>query len=148
VRRGLQICLTILGVIPLATGTLVVLGGPTALPGGQPTNPTIDSELRFLGVYWLAAGVYLYTLIPTIERSTGAVRALAAAVLASGLARALSLMLVGPPHPVMLAALALELAAPLPLAWWQARVADASPSGARPTTPSPPDPGTGDRHAQ
>jgi Domain of unknown function (DUF4345) len=56
-RRLLQALFTALGVIAIATGLLVVVAGQDGIPGGKAASPSVDSELRFFCVFWIAYGV-------------------------------------------------------------------------------------------
>jgi hypothetical protein len=110
-------------VLSVVTGLLAVTGGPAGMLDGQATTSTVDSEVRFLAVYWLAYGVLLLWVVPQVERRTGVVRAALAVMFASGCARALSFLRDGTPHPVMVAAMAVELVLPPVLWYWQAGLA-------------------------
>jgi len=117
-RRVLIIVLAVLGAVPVATGLLAIIGGPTVAPGGGPTTPSIDSEYRFVNVFWLGAGLILWwTLLKPQPRAlvTRTVLALAAI---GGLARLLSVLIVGWPHPVFIGTIVLELViVPLVILW-------------------------------
>jgi hypothetical protein len=117
-RRVLLIVLSVLGAVPVATGLLAIIGGPTVAPGGGPTTPSVDSEYRFVNVFWLGAGLILWwTLLKPQPRAlvTRTVLALAAI---GGLARLLSVFIVGWPHPVYIGTLGLELiVVPLVILW-------------------------------
>ena len=131
-RRWLQVVLAVLGTIPIVTGVMAIAGGPAGMLDGQSTTSTVDNEVRFLAVYWLAFGCVVWWLVPRVERATTAYRAVLAVMFASGCARALSAALTGWPHPVIRAALFVELLAPPILLWWQ-RSLTASSSLREPT---------------
>jgi len=117
-RRVLIVVLAVLGAVPVATGLLAIIGGPTVAPGGGPTTASIDSEYRFVNVFWLGAGLILWwTLLKPQPRAlvTRTVLALAAI---GGLARLLSVLIVGWPHPVFIGTIVLELViVPLVILW-------------------------------
>jgi hypothetical protein len=127
-RRGLQAVLAVFGTIPLVTGVMAVLGGPADMLDGQVTTSTVDNEVRFLAVYWFAFGGFVWWLVPRVERATAAYRAMLAVMFASGVARALSTLLTGWPHPVIRVAMVVELLAPPVLLWWQRRLARTGPA--------------------
>ncbi len=108
----------VLGAIPVATGILGILGGPERAPGGGATTASVDSEYRFVNVFWTAAGLLLWwTLHRPAERSTGT-RAVLGLAAFGGLPRLLSVIRVGLPHPVFRATIVLELAVvPLVMIW-------------------------------
>ena len=123
-RRGLQIVLGTLSLVPLASGAAGVLVGPRALPGVDgPVPADLDSEYRYTHAMWFTAAPILWRAIPRIERETAAVRAVSAAVFLGGVARLVSLRASGRPHPVLVGATVLELAGIPVLLAWQKRVA-------------------------
>ncbi|GAA3343108.1 hypothetical protein GCM10020358_40540 [Amorphoplanes nipponensis] len=133
--RGLRLVTGALGVLAVATGTLAVAEGPAGMLDGQVTTPTVDSEVRFLGTYWLAYGVVTLVLAPRVAAAPAApaYRGWLGVMAASGLARAVSFVVAGPPHPVMAAAMVVELVAP-PVLWaWHRRVVSAAAGGRDPS---------------
>jgi len=117
--RALRVAVAVFGVVPVVTGLMAVTGGPAGMLDGQSTTPTVDNEVRFLGVYWLAFGVFVLWLVPRVDRLSGAFHAMLAVTFASGCARLLSVLLHGRPHPVIAAAMVVELVLPPVLAWWR-----------------------------
>ena len=117
-KRAVIVVLAVLACVPIGTGLLAIIGGPTVAPGGGPTTASIDSEYRFVNFFWLAAGLILvWTLFKPLERAlvTRVVLVIAAA---GGIGRLISIAVVGPPHPVFLATLGLELVVvPLVIVW-------------------------------
>ena len=117
-RTALLAALGSLGAIPVATGLLGIIGGPEKAPGGGPTTPSVDSEYRFVNLFWVAAGVLLWwTLRAPAERAEVS-RLILGLAAAGGLPRLLSLARVGLPHPVFRATIVLELiVVPLVIVW-------------------------------
>ena len=60
-KRGLQIAMAILGIIPIATGIVGLFGlsDPIFANSGLPANPILDSNLRFFAGIWLGLGIAL-----------------------------------------------------------------------------------------
>ncbi|CAN5157281.1 hypothetical protein BH11ACT3_BH11ACT3_00130 [soil metagenome] len=121
-KRLLIVVLAVLAFVPVATGLLAIIGGPTVAPGGGPTTASIDSEYRFVNVFWLAAGVILvWSLFRAAERAL--ITRVALIIAASGgIARLISIAVVGLPHPVFIATIGLELVVVPLVIWWHSRV--------------------------
>jgi len=127
-RRPLQIASGLLGVIPVVTGALTMMGlaDPIYAAAGLPAHALLDSNLRFLGGLWLVLGLSLFWLIPRIEHETVLFRVLWLMIFAGGVGRLLSMAFVGPPPWPFIGFTLLEIAgAPFFIAW-QARLARAS----------------------
>lgn len=131
-RRSLQIVSGLLGVIPVVTGVLTMMGlaDPIYAAAGLPVHALLDSNLRFLGGLWLVVGLAMFWVIPRIERETALFRALWLMIFVGGVGRLLSMALVGaPPWPFIGFTLLEIIGAPFFIAW-QARLANgAAPSG-------------------
>ena len=114
----LLVVLYFLGAVVVASALLAIVGGPTAEPGGGPVPPSIDSEFRFAHVIWLAVGVILFwTLRRPAERAL-VTRVLLVVAACGGLARLVSLAVVGCPHPVYFGVGVVELVVvPLVIVW-------------------------------
>jgi hypothetical protein len=122
VSRLLLAVLWVLGAVPIASGLFAIIAGPTLAPGGGPTTPSVDSEYRFVNVFWLGAGLILYwTLLRPAARAfvTRVVLVLAAS---GGVARLISVAFVGWPHPVFIGTIGLELIIVPLVIWWHSRV--------------------------
>lgn len=108
----------VLGAVPLATGLLGVLRGPAGAPGGAPTTASVDSEYRFVNVFWAAAGPALWWSLVRAEERAGFTRVVLSLAAAGGLPRLLSVRRTGWPHPVFRGTIVLELVVvPVVLAW-------------------------------
>jgi len=127
-KRLLQITTALLGLVPLLTGIITMLGvhDPLYSAGGIPALPVLDSNLRFFGGVWLGLGIAILWLVPRIETETVLFRAIWGAIFLGGAGRLLSILLVGTPPIPFVGFTALELiGAPL-FIYWQHRVAEAA----------------------
>ncbi len=122
-RRLLQIVVSILSLIPLSAGAAGVIFGPAFLQAEPPWPADLDSHLRFLSGVFLAVGIAFLSCVPEIETKTARFRLLSAFVFAGGLARLLSLFLVGAPSAGHVGGLVMELGVVPCLVLWQARLA-------------------------
>ena len=126
-RRTLQITSGLLGVIPVVTGALTMMGlaDPIYATAGLPAHALLDSNLRFFGGLWLVLGLALFWLIPRIEHETALFRVLWMMIFTGGVGRLLSMAFVGtPPWPIIGFTL-LEIAGAPFFIVWQARFARA-----------------------
>ena len=123
-KLALQIVMGLLGIIPVATGLLGLLGveDPFYVAAGVPPIVMLDSNLRFFSGVWLGLGLALYWLIPTIERQTVLFRAIWGMIFIGGIGRLLSMaMLAWPPVPFV-AFTAIEIAGAPLFILWQSRL--------------------------
>ena len=123
-KRALQIVVAVLAATPVLVVMEGVLSGPEFLHVIRPWPVDLDSHFRFLSGFFLAIGIAWYSCIPGIETKTERFQLLAACTFTGGLARLVSLVLVGAPSAGHIAGLCVELLAVPALAWWQGRVAN------------------------
>jgi hypothetical protein len=112
----------LLGIIPVATGLLGMMGvqDPVYVAAGVPPIVLLDTNLRFFSGVWVGLGLALWWLIPTIERQTVLFRVLWGMIFIGGIGRLLPMIMLGRP-PVAFTAIEI-VGAPL-FIWWQSRVA-------------------------
>jgi hypothetical protein len=121
-RKALLAALGSLGAIPVATGLLGMIGGPEKAPGGGPTTPSVDSEYRFVNLFWTAAGVLLWWTLRAPAERAAVSRIVLGLAAAGGLPRLLSVARVGLPHAVFRATIVLELVIVPAVILWHLRV--------------------------
>ena len=121
-RRALQVAVALGSLIPISAGAAGILLGPRLVASASAAPPDLDSHFRYLSGLLLAIGFGFASTIPRIETHQRRFRLLTAIVVLGGIGRMLSLLSIGPPSPVMLAALVMELVVTPALALWQHRV--------------------------
>jgi len=115
----------LLGIIPVATGLLGMMGvhDPVYVAAGVPRIVLLDTNLRFFSGVWVGVGLALWWLIPTIERQTVLFRVLWGMIFIGGIGRLLSIiMLEWPPVPFV-GFTAIEIVGAPLFIWWQSHVA-------------------------
>ncbi len=121
-RRGLQRTLAVLAVIPVASAIGEIVRGPQGVPGGSPdVVPTVDSALRYANVFKFAVGPVMWSQLARVEQSSAVTFALST-IFVGGLARLRSWQQRGRPHPISVAAIALETIGVAGLLAWQRRL--------------------------
>ncbi|MEX0629461.1 MAG: DUF4345 domain-containing protein [Chloroflexota bacterium] len=121
-KLTLQVFLALFGVSAISIAALHIVLGPAAIPGSIPVNATMDSEDRFYATLFAAYGVALLWCIRDIERKSMVVYFLALTFLVGGLARLVSVAMVGWPNTFFVAMTVLELLIPFFIAFLQWRV--------------------------
>jgi Domain of unknown function (DUF4345) len=119
-KRLLQVAVAMAGLVPVGGGMLVAIWGAGAL--GDIARADLDSHLRYLSGLLAAIGVAYWTAIPEIEKEGAKIGLLTAIVVAGGFARAVGMLIMGPPGPIMTGALGMELIVAPALFFWQQRV--------------------------
>ena len=120
-RSLLQLCVGVAGIVPVAAGIAGILRGPEFVNAAVGIGA--DSHFRYLSGLLLGIGLGFWNTIPRIEANGDRFRLLSFIVVAGGLARFISLALIGLPPFGMRAALAMELGVTPLLCLWQWRVA-------------------------
>lgn len=123
-KRLLQIVVAVACIVPLATGGEGIVRGAAMLRGmPDPAPADVDSHFRYLCGIFFVVGIAFASCVPAIERKGARFRLLGAMVVAGGLSRLLSLLLVGAPSLGHRFGLVMELGVVPLLMLWQARVA-------------------------
>ena len=109
--RVLRVFGWLTGLLLIAIGICWMAFGADSIPGGQPVNATVDSELRACGAIMIGFGVGYLETFRRMPIPVSAVRLLAATMTLVGVARLMSMADAGMPHPVFTGACAAEFAA-------------------------------------
>jgi hypothetical protein len=120
-RRTLIVVIAVLGVVPVLSGLLGIVGGPAALPHGEAVNATVDGEYRFTNIFWLAAGLLIWWSLRRPQERAGVTRVILAIASLGAIPRLISIAVTGWPHPAFIGALVLELFVVPLVIWWHVR---------------------------
>ncbi|TAK74269.1 MAG: DUF4345 domain-containing protein [Gammaproteobacteria bacterium] len=108
-KLTLKYLLYLIFVISLLTGMNGLIGGAAAIPGATPdVVPAIDNELRCISVFWLTFGGFCFWVARNIDSRYYFIPPIALVIFLSGLARLLSILLVGMPSNPLFAAMMIE----------------------------------------
>ena len=124
--RALRVAVALASCVPIGAGLAGVLLGPRLLDHAIAGPADLDSHFRYLSGLLLAIGLGFASTIPRIEAMGARFGWLTFLVVAGGIGRLVSLVAIGAPSPVMLAALAMELLVTPGLALWRHRAATRS----------------------
>ena len=110
----LKYILYAMALVAAITGLNVLFGGASAIPGSSGgVEATVDNELRFFSVFWLAYGGFCYWVARHIQAQYRFIPFIALAFFVGGLGRLISMVSVGTPATVLIPAMILELVLPL-----------------------------------
>jgi hypothetical protein len=116
-RRGLQLTLAVLSMIPISVGIMgIVLGTSRWLPANVIT-PEFDSHYRYIAGYYVSLGMLGLWIIPRIEKHRSLFRIICASVFMGGIGRVAAILQVGLPGSMAIFFTAFELCFPLLLFW-------------------------------
>ena len=124
-KRALQITIAVLGLLPLAFGTLGLLTGVGLYISPEAATPKLDSQFRFMSGWDIGLALVAWWFVANIERHTGLSKLVCLAVFLGGLGRVAAWLLTGSPGVAFGAVTAVELLVPA-LIPWQSHVAKAS----------------------
>jgi outer membrane scaffolding protein for murein synthesis (MipA/OmpV family) len=124
-KRPLQVVTAALGLIPLVTGAVAMLGvdDPLYATIGLPRSALLDSNLRFFAGIWLGLGLTLLWVVPSIERQGTLFRVVWGSVFLGGVGRLLSLASLGTPPAPFIGFTMLEIVGAPVFVYWQHRLA-------------------------
>jgi hypothetical protein len=121
-RKSLQVLLALFGATTIVISLLHIVLGPATIPGSIPVNATMDSEDRFYATLLLAYGLTLLWCVRHVEHKAKIVYLLLLTFFIGGLARIVSILMVGWPNAFFTAMTVIELMLPILLALLQFRV--------------------------
>ena len=116
-KRGLQIVLAVLSLIPLFFAVTGLLGGGQAANAGEAVTAGLDNQFRYLSAYYLSLFFLIWWVLQDLEHRGAVLRLLVLAIFLGGLARLYSYLTVGPPPVNAMVGMVLELGAPALVLW-------------------------------
>lgn len=120
--QALALVLSSLGALAALVGARAVLLGAREVAGTESVHPRVDSEYRFYAAWYLLAGVFLSPLCIDSASVRRKVHFVSAGLWTAAAGRLLSLRQSGRPSASQLLLLGAELALPMVLLPWHARV--------------------------
>jgi hypothetical protein len=122
-RRGLQLTLTIAGVVAAGFGTQGVPTGVGGVRNGGKATANVDSEFRFFSAWYAVAGLTMLRAARKVESDGGAIRVICVGWFIAACGRVLSVKKLGKPDRLFRVLTAIEFTLPAVVAPWQAEVA-------------------------
>jgi hypothetical protein len=116
-RRGLQIVLAVLSLIPLFFAITGLMGGAEAANAGQAVTAELDNQFRYLSAFYLSLFFLIWWVLQDLDNRGAVLRLLVLAIFLGGLARLYSYLTVGPPAVHAIAGMILELGSPILVLW-------------------------------
>ena len=102
-----------IALVAFITGLNVILGGSASVPGATDGASAVhDNEMRFFAVFWVGYGVFSFWVSRDLDARIGFIPAIAAFFFLGGVARLVSILLVGLPSAPLIGATILELIVP------------------------------------
>jgi hypothetical protein len=133
----LRIWLTAIGLVCAGIGLAHLFFGSATIIGGGPVSATVDSELRFYAVVFIAYGWGFVWAAADIPHRAWLINALGVVFLIGGLARFLSIAAVGVPDPFYLWMIPVEIGVPVVNYVMLRRLASSGPPTSRMKSGSP-----------
>ncbi len=110
----LKYVLYAISLVALVTGLNVLIGGASAIPGALGgVEATVDNELRFFSIFWIAYGAFCFWVAKNIKDQSVFIPVIAMVFFLGGVGRLMSMLLVGPPASILIPAMILELVLPM-----------------------------------
>ena len=112
----LKYVLYAMSLVAILTGVNVLVGGAEAIPGASgAVEATVDNELRFFSVFWLAYGGFCFWVARNIQEQSFFVPFIALVFFLGGVGRLVSTLVIGTPASILIPAMILEFVIPVVL---------------------------------
>ena len=110
----LKYILYAISLVALVTGLNVLIGGAAAIPGSSgAVEASVDNELRFFSVFWIAYGAFCFWVARNIQEQKNFIPLIATVFFLSGIGRLISILLIGLPSSILIPPMILELVMPI-----------------------------------
>ena len=110
----LKYILYAISLVALVTGLNVLIGGAAAIPGSSgAVEASVDNELRFFSVFWIAYGAFCFWVARNIQEQKNFIPLIATVFFLSGIGRLISILLIGLPSTILIPPMILELVMPI-----------------------------------
>jgi len=116
-KRGLQIILALLSLIPLAFALIGLVGGAELANEGGAVTAGLDNQFRYLSAFYLSLFFMIWWVLQDLENRGTVLKLLVLAIFLGGVARLYSYLTVGPPPLHAIVGMALELGSPVLVLW-------------------------------
>lgn len=103
------------GLVAVATGLTILIGGPEASVDGADLGASLDSELRFFVASWIGLGAFGLVGATRGEIPAWALAAITGVLFLGGIGRLISVVTDGRPHTLFLVLMVVELGSPAAL---------------------------------
>jgi hypothetical protein len=113
--------LRILGAVPIAAGLATVAFGAAIVPDAGAPGASVESELRFYGAWWVAAGVFLWWVAADLAARARLLVPFAALLALGATGRAIGIAVDGAPHGQFVALMVVEYVVAAALVLWRMR---------------------------
>lgn len=118
-ESALKITLYLISLVALITGINAVIGGAASVPGSLgPVEATVDNELRFFAVYWVAYGSFCFWVARNMRTQVSFIPFIALFFFLGGIGRLISIFAIGSPSAVLVSAMILELLLPIAMCFF------------------------------
>ncbi len=106
--------LYLISLVAVMTGLNVIIFGAAAIPGSAgAVEATVDNELRFFAVFWLAYGGFSFWVAKNIVEQYHFIPSIALIFFLGGVARLISMLTIGSPASILIPAMFLEFFIPV-----------------------------------
>jgi hypothetical protein len=110
----LKYILYAISLVALVSGLNILIGGAAAIPGSSgAVEATVDNELRFFSVFWIAYGAFCFWVARNIQEQKMFIPLIAAVFFLGGIGRLISILLMGLPSSILIPPMILELVMPI-----------------------------------